>query len=268
MADRIHDAFDSVKAEPQLKEATKQFLSQERAKRTKHSKRQAFQVKLAAACLALTLALGIGGYTWIQTPVSYVGIDVNPSIELALNRLNRIVSVKGYNEEAEEILKGLSLKGKGYREAIDAIIGSDEMEVYLTDESELVFTVAADSGREDELTSGIESCMGHSGHASTNVSMDVEDVTKAHSHGISLGKYHAWMKLNQYEEAVTIDECKDMSMSEIHDRIHEHENGEHGHDNDYDHDMEDDTGDVTEGEDGTEDGHHTETGHGSGHHRE
>ena len=72
MTNRVQDAFDCIKADKDLK----------------------------------------AGYSWVQRPVSYVSIDVNPSIELALNRFDRVVYAAAYNLEGEEILNGLSLKGK------------------------------------------------------------------------------------------------------------------------------------------------------------
>ena len=183
LTNKIHDAFDSVKADPQLIEATKQFLSEKRRQNRRLIRQPAFRKALAAVCVAVILAVGFGGYSWIQAPVSYVSIDVNPSIELALN---------------------------------------------LTDESELVFTVAAASSRESELKTGIEECSSHLGHNSQSVSAEIEDVSHAHENGLSLGKYYAYLQLLQYDVSVTIDECRDMSISEIHCRINDHEQEEHG----------------------------------------
>ena len=223
MANKIHDAFDGIKADPRLIESTKQYLSEKYQKKPRLIHRLAFQRVLATACMVLILAVGIGGYSWIQTPVSYVSIDVNPSIELALNRIDRVVSVTAYNTEGDEILKNLPLIGKNYTDAIDMIVESKDMSIYLTDESELVFTVATASNRESELKSGVEKCSSHIDHKSQSVSADIEVVPKAHDHGLSVGKYYAYLQLSKYDDTVTVDECKDMSMREIHGLINEHE---------------------------------------------
>ena len=115
-----------------------------------------------------------------------------------------------------EVLKGLSLKGKSYTDAIDIIVESKEMGVYLVKGAEIVFTVAAEGGRGSGLKSGVESCAGHLGQKSQSISVDMDAATNAHGYGISLGKYYAWQKLLQYGETVTVDDCKDMSMSELH----------------------------------------------------
>ncbi len=226
MANRVHDAFDSIQARPELVESTRQFISEEYRKKARPIHSPAFRAAAAAVCMAFVLLAGIGGYSWFQAPVSYVGIDVNPSMELALNRLNRVAAVTAYNAAGEKILEGLSLKGKKYTDAIDLIVDSKDMKAYLTDESELVFTVAADGSRERELISGVESCSKQIGHKSQSVSTDVETASQAHDHGFSLGKYCAYLQLVQYDDTVTADECRDMSMSQLHGLINEHKHAE------------------------------------------
>lgn len=231
MANKIKNAFDSVKADSSLKESTMQYLAKQRARRCHPF--PAVRRTLAAVCAMLILAAGIGGYSWVQTPVSYLSIDVNPSIELALNSFDRVVSAAAYNEQGESLLKELSLKelslkGKKYTEAIDAVADSSILKEYLTPEEELVITVAADSSRKEKLLSGVQDCSGHIGHNCRSVSAEPDIVSDAHENGLSVGKYQAYLVLSQYDETVTVHDCRDMSMTEIHGRILEHE---HGHEN-------------------------------------
>lgn len=229
LTNQIHNAFDSIKADDKLKRSTKQFISAKHEEKAQFFRKPAFRRAAAAVCMILVLALGLEGYFWIQTPVSYISIDVNPSIELALNRFNRVVSAEAYNEEAAEILKGLSLKWKNYTDAMEEIVDGKEMNVYLTDEAELVFTVATDSGRNAELTSGIEAYCGNTRHKCHSYSADTGIVDEAHGNGLSVGKYYAYLQLYQYDDTVTVDECKGMSVSHIHGLAEEHAHcGENG----------------------------------------
>lgn len=225
MTNRIHNAFDCIKADERLKQSTKQYILAEHKKKTQIFRKPAFRRTAAAVCMICALALGINGYLWVRKPVSYISIDVNPSIELALNRFNRVISAEAYNEEAEEILKGLSLKWKEYTEAMAQIVDGTEMNVYLTDGSELVFTVAADGGRNEELKSGIENYCGNTGRKCHSYSADTEIVDEAHGNGLSLGKYYAYLQLYQYDDTVTVDDCKGMSASHIHGLAEKHAHG-------------------------------------------
>lgn len=230
MTNKIQDAFKDIQADKNLRESTKKFLSAKRRKRVWDVYSLAFQRMFAVVCMVLVVAAGLKGYSWIQTPVSYVSIDVNPSIELELNRFDKVVAVTAYNEEAESILNGLSLRGKKYIDAIQIIVQSDAMQSYLMEGSELYFTVAAKNNYEYKLEKGVEHCCGHIGHKAQSICADIELVSEAHSMGLSLGKYYAYLELIQYDDTVTVDHCKDMSISEIHRLINEHDHDEeHGH---------------------------------------
>lgn len=266
MANRIHDAFDNIKAQPQLIESTKQYISQEQRHEIRPVRNMAFRKVMAAVCLAFVLVAGIGGYTWFQTPVSYVSIDVNPSVELALNRLDRVVSIDAYNMQGEEILKNLSLIGKKYTDAIDLIVGSKEMGAYLTDEEEIVFAVAAPVGREGALQSGVERCASHSGHKSQSIRVDLGMVSQAHGHGLSLGKYYTYLQLARYDDTVTVDDCKNMSMAQMHGMIYEHEHGGgKGHEQEEEHTEEE--GNISQEAYTQEEGQDSSTDHGRKQHQ-
>lgn len=229
MANKIHDAFENVKADPALKQSTIQFLEGKRKKKQPMFSYVPIGKTVAAVCAMVMVLIGIGGYSWLLTPVSYVSIDINPSMELALNRLDRVVSVTSYNPQGEELIKNLRLKGKKYMQAIYMITESDRLKQYLQFEEELVLTVAADSSK-TALKTGVEQCCSHIGHGTRSVSVDVEVASKAHENGLSVGKYSAYLQLSQYDDSVTIDQCKKMSMAQIHSQIMEHEHGTgHGH---------------------------------------
>ena len=128
MSNRIYDAFDSVSAGRELKEKTKAYLSQASVRRHSGSARYA----AAVACLLFVL-LGIGGYAFYMTPVAAISIDVNPSMEWEVNRLDRVVSVICYNKEAEHVVEKLHLKHRKYDEAITVLLTSREMSGYLAE---------------------------------------------------------------------------------------------------------------------------------------
>ena len=211
MANKIYDAFEHVTADAGLKESTMRYLSDKRQKNVRRV-RHPVQAALAAACMVVVLLLGMNGYSWFLAPVSYVSIDVNPSVELALNKLDRVVSATAYNKQGEELLKGMSLRGKKYIQAIEQIADSDVLRQYLNPGEELVLTVAADSSKEHSLKAGIDQCSSHIGHGCRSVSVDLDTASSAHGNGLSVGKYSAYLQLVQYDDSVTVDECKNMSM--------------------------------------------------------
>ena len=228
MAGKIHNAFDNIKANSQLKQSTKQFISEKHNGKILPARcRPALQQRFAILCIALIIVAGINGYVWIKTPVSYISIDVNPSIELALDRFDRVLYVTAYNAEGEEVIKDLHLEGKIYTYAIDTIVESQTMNIYLTEESELVFTIAAESSHESSINTEVKTSCGHSGHSSHSITADTGIVQDAHDSGLSIGKYYLYLQLIQYDNTITTDDCHNMSMSEMQGII-----TGHGHDTD------------------------------------
>ena len=84
---------------------------------------------LVAACLAVML-LGGGGvfYQRANAVASVVSLDVNPSIELKVNRSEKVLVCTPLNEDAKDILadmsNGADLKGAKLDVAVNAIVGS------------------------------------------------------------------------------------------------------------------------------------------------
>jgi hypothetical protein len=63
----------------------------------------------AASAAAAFVILGSGVWAY-ASPYSYVSMDVNPSIEFTVNRFDRVLNVKGVNDDGERILDKISLK--------------------------------------------------------------------------------------------------------------------------------------------------------------
>ncbi len=93
---------------------------------------------LAAACAVLVL-LGAGGgglvYHQSYAVASVVSLDVNPSIELRVNRNEKVLSCTALNEEAAAVLfdmgGGDDLKGTKLDVAVNAIVGALVREGYM-----------------------------------------------------------------------------------------------------------------------------------------
>ena len=77
-------------------------------------------VAAAAAC-AILAAVGVGGYAYAMAPVAHVGIDVNPSFDLSLNRFDRVVQARAVDEEAAEVLERIDIDGVRYEDAMETL---------------------------------------------------------------------------------------------------------------------------------------------------
>lgn len=161
----------------------------------------------ALISLAAVFVLLIGGsaiYTKPDAAFAVVGIDVNPSIELTLNKDEIVTGAKAINAEGEEILSGMNLEKTDVNTACNAILGSMLSNGYLTQTSNsvLVSVRAEDAARgkeiEEKLAQDLSTYLGESELAASVMGqyVDEDDALEAfaEANGISEGK--AWLIRN------------------------------------------------------------------------
>lgn len=216
MKDRFHDAFEPIHATEHLKQNTAAFIHHTVAKK---QRRPLVSWRHALACCAmLTLVLcAVGGYQLYVTPVSFISVDVDPSVELALNRSDRVVDVTAYGADGAQLLQTLPLNNKPYTQAVELLLSDERVQHYLSEDAFLSFTVVSD--KEEVLLAGLQQCQGYAQANAVCHSADAQLLADAHHSGLSVGRYRAFLELVQYDETMTAQDCQDMSMRQIWDLL-------------------------------------------------
>lgn len=215
----VRDAFEAIAASDGLKQKALSAA----LKAAKPAKKKP-RLIMAMAAAAAIFVLVIGGYGMYMQPTAYISVDVNPSIELALNRTNNVVGARAYNPDGENILAGLDLKGRTYEDAIDAIMDKEREAGYLGDNAYVVFAVQSNnSAQEQDLMQVTQACVdSHHGSAQTEyISVSEETREEAHHHGMSAGKYQTFLELQEVDPTVTIEDSHHMSMHDMKNKIDE-----------------------------------------------
>lgn len=219
MTGRIKSAFEAVRADEKLKENTKTYVTRQICKLSLRQKKLHHRFAVFAVCLALLLFIG-GGYYLYFVPTSVISIDINPSFELNINRFNKVVGIKGYNEDGETLASALDISFMNYDQAVDEILNNQEIKELLAKDEILTITAVSDQGEAENMLSVIQNCV--SGNKNIYCySANPDKVAKAHEIGLSYGKYKAFLELSELREDVTPEQIKDMSMKEIRDMIEE-----------------------------------------------
>ena len=161
--------------------------------------------------------------TPLEQVVAYVGIDVNPSLELALNDQDAVITAEAENADAERVLAGLELAGLPYDEALAALFASEGMAPYLNNDAVVKISVTTDDAalaqtlvtQSDQALAQLP-CNGNS--------QCVDNATReaAHHAGMGVGKYQVATELVQLDSAYTMDDCSHMTMRELHDAVNSH----------------------------------------------
>lgn len=210
----IQNSMKKIQASEELKKNTLQYLNRQQNKPNRYHVHSMRRFVLAALCFFFLL--GAGGYFVSIRPVSYISIDVNPSIELGINRFGKVVSAAAYNKDGEDILQQLSLKNISYIQAIDRLLKEESEQQFLTKDSLLFFTIVSDHS--DSILEEIyTNSFFHRYHVLLYTS-DTACMEEAHQHHMSFGKYRAYIELSQYDSNITIEDCHGMTIGEIHNR--------------------------------------------------
>lgn len=197
-----------------------------------------------AACLALLIGIGTFKSNFLIAEVSLVSIDVNPAVEIGINRFDKIVSVKPMDAKGEELLERLDIKNMNYVKAIESIVTNEYMKLFIDKEKSVTFAVNTNNAdRENEIMDYLKSTVNtaiSSHHSSVEIeyyTVDGELVKSAHAHGVTPGKYMVLLQLKNAYNDVNINEYLHHSIGEIKKEIsecqNEHVNGhEHGEEKD------------------------------------
>lgn len=170
------------------------------ANENKKSNAKKWAPMAVAACLALLLVGGGAGYYYqsVNGVASIVSLDVNPSIELKVNKNEKVLSATPMNDDAKEILDGMNLKGTQADVAMNAIIGSLLQHGYVDElANSILITVEDDDQARGEKLQQALTEQADAALASAQVNGAILSQVMAHSdelsqkaqeYGISAGK--------------------------------------------------------------------------------
>lgn len=86
-----------------------------------------------AACLLLVCMAAFSGHRLYYTPVSYIYMDINPSIRLDLNCFERVIAVVPLNADAETLLTGASVPGSRAETCMEQIVNACREQEYINE---------------------------------------------------------------------------------------------------------------------------------------
>lgn len=187
---------------------------------------------LAAACLALVL-LGGGGvfYQQAHAVASVVSLDVNPSIELKVNRSEKVLACAPLNEDAKAILadmsNGADLKGAKLDVAVNAIVGSLVRNGYLNSISSAIMISVEDNDTaraeklQRELTSAVDGVLQTSEAKAAvltqTLTQDAAREQQARENSISTGKAALVNRVLAINPSLKFDALAKLSVEELKD---------------------------------------------------
>lgn len=176
------------------------------------------RIAAIAACLALVACL-IGGVADFLRPIAYVGIDVNPSVELTLNRFDIVVGTHALNEDGQRALDEASCMWRPFDDAARDLDGA--MRAIAGEGAVVEVSIDCDNeSRYAALAAQSDNCFGCNGEAHCDRT-NAEERQAAHDSGMGVAKYRAYQALQEAGVDISAEECASMSMRELRDLLAE-----------------------------------------------
>lgn len=186
---------------------------------------------IIAACLAVMLLGGGLFYQQANAVASVVSLDVNPSIELKVNRSEKVLVCTPLNEDAKAILadmsNGADLKGAKLDVAVNAIVGSLVRNGYLDSISSAIMISVEDKDAaraeklQRELTSAVDGVLQTSEAKAAvltqTLTQDAAREQQARENNISTGKAALVNCVLAINPSLRFDALAKLSVEELKD---------------------------------------------------
>ena len=223
----MQTAFDPIRADQELIDTTLRNVSSPSGfatgkARGKFSFRRTLAI--ATAVVLFSGVIAIAGTAIYSTPVAAVSVDINPSIELQINVLRRVVSAEAYNEEGALILASLDLINLPVKAAVSKIVEAAAEAGYVEEDGSSIIAITTSTDNEtlgdeleDETEDAVQDALDDTDteavvyHDNTGLAL----VTEARLVGITPGRLNLIYKLIALDPTKTVEEYKDAMASDI-----------------------------------------------------
>ena len=187
----------------------------------------------AAIMTIFVLITGTGRYLSTTTPVAYVSLDINPSVELAINKFKKVISYEAYNSDGEILLADNDKRNITVDKAISNIISSAISKKYLLDNNNSIITFATISNNlnlrktlQADLKYTVNNTLKNKSIEANVISSnnDFNKRLEAKNLGFTVSKYTLVEELKSLDSSTVLTDYKNTSIINIEKKILELKN--------------------------------------------
>lgn len=189
---------------------------------------------MVAASILLVFLISVSYFHYtVNFAYAYVDVDINPSLELVINKQERVLKTIPLNEDARPLLKGLKLNGMPVQEAFSVIIIKSKEQGYLDlknvndilisaalniDNKDYGFIKDEAQKKLDRITESLSEVVEkHGGLKDKTIILKItpEDRKLSLENRISMGRYFIYTKMKEKGIDITIEEARNSRVSDI-----------------------------------------------------
>ncbi len=183
-----------------------------------------WQPVMAAACLLILLGAGLLYHGWLTRAVAFVSMDINPSVEMVLDRREYVCEAKGLNAAGEILLSRAMVVGRPLEEAINTLLTRAVQSSYLlpSQNNVVLTTITTKNGQEPALQPGkiyqtiVESLQSTGVPAEVVVETAAPEIRRqARKLGLSTGRYLIHVEGSKKGLDIGLEELKREGMASL-----------------------------------------------------
>ncbi len=216
------DVLDAVRSQCETQKGTVIPMMQPKKK-----KNFARRFGAIAAALALVIALGAGIGTWQtgKAVASTVSLDVNPSIQIKVNKNEKVLDVVPLNDDGKIVIGDMDFDRSDLDVTINALIGSMLRNGYINELANSILISVDDSNAErgkalearlaGEVDALLQTGSFHGAVLSQTITTDNELQTLAQQYSITPGKAQLIQRIVAQDTRYTFEALAPLSINEL-----------------------------------------------------
>lgn len=254
---QVKEAFGEIHVPDSVKKRALAAIERERKGRARGRLRAVSRMRVLAAAACFALVACIAGCAWtFVTPSACIDIDVNPSVELRVNRFDIVVGCDARNDDGRSAIDAVNCLWRPYADVaadLDGVMRSIAGEGSVVE----VAIDCADDAQYEALANASGKHFGAGGETHC-IRTSAEECAQAHEAGMGVAKFRMYRSLRDAGVDISQEECAASSMRELRDLA-----ADHGVDSDDEHQGQ---GKERRNGEGREEGQRNAAGASQGHH--
>lgn len=216
------DVLDAIRSQCQEQKGNVIYMTQPKKKKNPWSR---FAATAAALILVLGISAGIGVYQSGNAVASTVSLDVNPSIEIKVNRKEQVLDVIALNEDAQIVIGSMDFFRSNLDVTINALIGSMLRNGYINelansilisvDDPDATRGKALESRLAGEVDTLLQTGSFNGSVLSQTITADTELDALAQQHGITVGKAKLIQQIVAQNTRYTFEDLVSLTINEL-----------------------------------------------------
>ncbi len=181
-------------------------------------------ILMVASLLIVFMSFALLPKAYLPQAAAYVSLDINPSLEMAVDKNLNVIDVQYFNDDASNLIQPEEIQGLNIYDALGEVITKAIEQNYIKPgEDNLIISTVSPSGTDpipidqEAVSQFLENTITANGYTSqvTVYSASDEIRTTAKNEGLSPGKYLVYQQLIKTDNQVSIDEVKKNNVRQL-----------------------------------------------------